>query len=226
MGELNKIKINTRIEVVKLGDLEYYISSIQDIIGDILYIGMPTLRSHPLVLTPGDKVTVRFPGISERYQFTSTYINFVKDPIVLYRLTMPNDIKRIQQRRYARVETLLEVFVAEIPKKGQEENYIKLNALDISGGGMKLLMKLMSYKTYAVAKELMVRFNITDNVNKQIEIKTKVRVVRKDQLPSQERLGKELFYSFGIEFIELDEKLRQKIVSFIFREMAMRRRDR
>ena len=226
MGELNKIKINTRIEVVKLGDLEYYISSIQDIIGDILYIGMPTLRSHPLVLTPGDKVTVRFPGISERYQFTSTYINFIKDPILLYRLTMPNDIKRIQQRRYARMEMLLEVFVAHIPEKGEEENYIRVNALDISGGGMKLLMKLISYKTYAVAKELMVRFNITDNVNKQIEIKTKVRVVRKDQLPSQERLGKEVFYSFGIEFIELDEKLRQKIVSFIFREMAMRRRDR
>jgi|OM-RGC.v1.013487680 c-di-GMP-binding flagellar brake protein YcgR len=215
------LKINTRIEIAKVGSLEYYTSSIQDIKDDVLYIGMPTLCSDPLVLTPGQKVTVRFPGISERYQFSSTFLSFVKDPIVLYRLTMPNEIKRIQQRNYFRVDTLLEVFVSEIPEIGEEENYIKANALDISGGGMKLLIKLLPDQTYHVGKELLVKFNITANNDELVEIKTRVRIVREDQLATQTRPGQRLG-CYGVSFVGLSEKFREKIISFIFRIMAVR----
>ena len=229
MGKSNQIKINTKIELQRIGDSEYFASSIQDIKDDILYISMPTLFSQetlfaqPLVLVPGEEVKVRFPGTSESFVFTSTFIDAVKDPIVLYRLTMPNAIKRIQQRNYVRVETLLEVFVAEIPEIGEEPNYYKVNALDISGGGMRLLMELLSDKPYTVGKELLVKFYISEQENRETEVRTKIQVRRKDLLPTLAKHEKQLLYSFGVEFIEISEKLRQEIIKFIFRKMAMRR---
>ena len=227
--EKSEIKINTKIELQRVGDSEYFASSIQDIRDDVLYISMPTLFSQetlfaqPLVLVPGEEVKVRFPGTSESFVFTSTFINAVKSPIVLYRLTMPNAIKRIQQRNYVRVETLLEVYVAEIPENGEEPNYNKINALDISGGGMRLLMEIVSDKPYIVGKELLVKFYISENNNSEIEVRTKIRVKRKDLLPTRARQDQQLLYSFGVEFIEMSENLRQKIIRFIFRKMAMRR---
>ena len=228
MGK-SEIKINTKIELQRMGDSEYYSSSIQDIRDDVLYISMPTLFSQetlfaqPLVLVPGEEVKVRFPGTSESFVFTSTFVNAVKAPIVLYRLSMPTAIKRVQQRNYVRVETLLEVYVAEIPEKGEEPNYSKINALDISGGGMKLLMEIVSEKQYVVGKELMVKFYINENDNSEIEVMSKVCVRRKDLLPTRAKHDQQLLYSFGVEFIEMSEKLRQKIIRFIFRKMAMRR---
>ena len=228
MGK-SEIKINTKIEVQRIDDSEYFSSSIQDIRDDVLYISMPTLFSQqtlfaqPLVLVPGEEVKVRFPGISESYVFTSTFINAVKAPMVLYRLTMPNAIKRIQQRNYVRVETLLEVFIAEIPEKGEEPDYNKVNALDISGGGMRLLMEIVSEKQYVVGKELMVKFYIGENDSSESEVRTKVCVRRKDLLPTRAKHDQQLLYSFGVEFVEMSENLRQKIIRFIFRKMAMRR---
>ena len=218
----NAIKINTRIEVARMGGIDYYSSTIQDIKGDYIYITIPTLCTQPLVLSQGEEVTVRFPGTSGMYVFNSICVGAIREPIIMYSLTMPKDIKRIQQRKHVRVETLLDVFVAEIPEKGLEPNYLMVNALDISGGGLRLLMELLSDKSYNIGKELMVKFHITDNSNKEIEVVTKVRVVRKDLLPTYSKQDEELLYSFGVEFLELSEKLREKIISYIFRKMAIR----
>ena len=216
------IKINTRIDVARLGDTEYYSAAIQDLKGDVFYITIPTLSSRPLVLSQGEELTVKFPGSSGIYIFNSSCTGAVREPIIMYVLTMPKDIKRIQQRKFVRVETLLEVHVAEIPEKGKDITYNMVNALDISGGGMRLMMELLSEKAHDIGKELMVRFSITDNSNKPLEIKTKVRVVRKELLPTYSKPGEELLYSFGVEFLELNSKIREIIIGFIFRKMAMK----
>ncbi|WP_066637232.1 flagellar brake protein [Desulfolucanica intricata] len=210
--EQDIMKINTKIDIARLGDNNYYHSSIQDLDEKYLYIALPTFMSQPLILLPGETVTVRFTGPSECFIGTCKVIGFKKDSISMFRLTKPNNLERVQQRKFFRYATLMDVFYADIPGEGNNPEYIHAKALDISGGGMKLLLN----KPYSVGSQLLLKFQITGKNGDFQEIQSKVRVIRKEaSRPEQDK-----YHIMGVEFIELTETQRCKIIGYIYREMA------
>lgn len=214
---IDKLKKYTTVEVSRWYKNDYYVSSVQEMNDQEIYITLPVFMSQPLILERGEKIKVRFLGKDEYFVFDSTVKDIINDSCFLYCIVRTASVERVQQRRFVRFVTLKPIFFANIPENNNKPQYFEGNSLDISGGGMKLLIN----KLYEIGNELLLKFTITNSKGAYKEVEAKVRVVRKG-VPQP---GQTKYHILGVEFVDLHEELRSQIISFVFREMARVRRN-
>lgn len=204
------LAINQRIMVALEGTDEYYVSSVEDITADTVYIAVPYRRQVPLMLSPGDRVTVQFTGENECFSFTTTVTDRREDRILLYGLAFPDEIKRIQRRRDVRLCLLMDVQYAEVPEGDTEPVFKAGQALDISAGGMRLVCD----KEYPLGTVLLVKFRLPLR-NSFFETVARAEVVRTEPVA----LEKKRLYHCGVKFLDMPQSHKDKIFSFIFWKM-------
>lgn len=210
------LKVNQKVEVARSGEGEFYPALIQDVADDFFCITIPYLRGMPLVLVPGEQVDVRVIESDAAYFFTAAVLGRRRDEIPLYGLSIPTEVKRIQRRRFARVETLLEVWYAPVPQGDEAPAFRQGWAVNLSGGGLCLGT---DYR-FEIGDQILLRFTL-DLGERRLEVATQGRIVRRDVM-SEGSPGSG--YRYGVEFLDLPMREQDLICRYVFRKMAERRR--
>ncbi|MCG9967963.1 flagellar brake domain-containing protein [Pelotomaculum terephthalicicum JT] len=208
------IKINQNIRVARLNsEDDWYASSVQDVNEREFCIAVPVKESRPLVLSKGDQVKVSFIADMTRYEFTTMTRGRRHDNIPLFVLAMPEDYTRVQLREFVRVPTTLEVKYARLPLEGKEPVFIKTDSLDLSGGGMRILIK----SDLAAETRLMIKFAVPLKTGPQ-DIDVVGRVLR-TWVDERTRLRQA-----AIQFVKISRKQEDLITRFLFNRMSEQRR--
>jgi len=217
VSPLRELSIAQKLYVARAGEEEWYVSSLQDLNENGLYIAMPYLRGGALVLSPGEEIQVRFVRENGVYLFTSRVLARKHETVPLYLIAYPAEVQRIQQRRFVRLPILLDVLYAPVPEKPDEQPvWVKGRTADLSGGGMRLRVP----EPLPVGTRLLLKFYLPWE-KKPVEMALQGRVVRTEVTEGREP-GEKLYF-LGIEFVDIRRRDQDEIIRFIFRKMAERR---
>jgi len=211
LPDLPELKIRQKIMVARKGENQWYASAVQDIRNSELYIEMPTQKAHVLVLYPGIEAEIKFFGKDASFVFTTLCHGKTSDSIPLYRLAPPQDIRRIQQRRFVRWPTAIEVFYALPPEKNRRPGYKKGTAVDISGGGMKLKVG----EPVPEGASLLLKFSLPSKKETK-EISVVGKVIRLWTIET----GSKATYHAALEFTDISRTQQDYIINYIFSRMA------
>ena len=149
-----------------------------------------------LILNKGDDIhLIKYGNEGSVYELSCKVIDRkIEGNIRLSRLSEPYDIKKIQRRNYVRVETIR---VIKCFRKDEEFNAL---ILDLSGSGMEI----KSNKKLETDEEI-VSFIKTDDG----EFMVKGKIIRVEETSFNQ-------YSLGIEFMDIEERTREKIIKLVF----------
>lgn len=192
-----KLEINDNV-VLNYEDLTYK-STIQDIKEDCYVINLPLGEGEYLTLEDGAEIELGIVKDSGYYILKSEIINrLMEDGKPFYRITIPVMKKKIERRDFVRISLLDYIFY-----KTDSTAWTKAMILDLSGGGMKLVIK----EKVKLGDKLQVGL-VLGNESFQLEGKV-VRVVVNEMRENV----------CGIEFIHLTERIRDRIIAKIFIEL-------
>jgi len=219
MVDLN-LRINGRIEVIDYDSDVNYKSNIQDITEDGILITIPMKEGKYLPLNKSESVSIIYYEEKEVYQFEADVLGRTIDVIPVIILSNPKNIRIIQRRNYVRV-TILKVIkclnidrelatkdVSRIEGVTSAHKFKEATLLDLSGGGMRIKTELKLH----LNDVLIIRLPLIDE-----EIMIKTRVVRCEE--KQDNLR-----AYGLRFLDLEEKNRDKIIKYIFHIMREQRK--
>jgi PilZ domain. len=137
------LKVGKEIEIeIKRGNhQEYCRTKIMDLDEEGVYIEYPVnIETEKLVyLANGDQLQVTFFAEDQKmYQFLTTVIGRVREPIPLLRLLppKPEDYRQMQRRRFVRVQRAVDVSVH--PKFDEFSPFVSLTT-DVSAGGASII---------------------------------------------------------------------------------------
>ena len=199
--------VNNRVEII--WNKEAYKSTIQDIKNKEFAISIPTRDGEYLPLKAGDTVEVLYYLDLNIFQFDSKVIGRAVEGIPVIFLEVPEKYTVVQRRQYFRVNKFDFIEIAlynklyndgDIEINHGEKIIRKVVLLDISGGGMKI--------------KLDEQVSLNDTIHcvlktpkEDIDVYGKVVRIEKDELNS---------YLCGISFIDLTQKMRDKIIQYTF----------
>lgn len=195
----------------KKNDAQQYTSRIEEFIHDHMIIAMPMEKGYPVFHGRGNVFYGKVFDGSGVHSFKSTFVDKKMSHLPIWIVTMPVDIKKVQQRSFVRFDIALPV-VIEYPLDDEPDEVVSLKLItkDLSGGGLQVIcnqkMKL------GQTMELMLDFPDYGN------FRINGQVVRIHQ-PQAER---KLFW-IGIKFSGISESIRDKISRFIFRKQLEQR---
>ncbi|MBU3214243.1 flagellar brake domain-containing protein [Clostridium estertheticum] len=136
-------KLNKKLEI--LVDEKYFNSNVQDVTEDYIAISIPTNSGEYLPLSNGSIIDVIYYEEENIYKFSSTIIGRKFENIPILLLAKPEEIKKIQRRRYVRVpliKTAKYINLKNEPKVNlstiDDSKYLKAVLVDLSGGGMRV----------------------------------------------------------------------------------------
>ena len=177
-------------------------------ISDISEAEMTVMAIYDEELIPLRKnlpVDVYFNGEHAVYKFKSKVKKRYKDPIPLIVLSIPQEIKRIQRRQYFRLKVNKNIYyklAKNDEDKQKKEDYKKTQIVDISGGGVKMVLN------NDLKKGDIIQILLKIDCLKQTPITGKV--VR--FITSEDGYTK----FAGIKFIDIKRSIQDKIIGWIF----------
>jgi len=214
LAEKKWLRINQNILVTRAGgEDDWYASSVQDINDREFCISMPAKESIPLILMSGEAVKISFIYDNSRFEFETRVKGRRHDNVPLYVLTLPKEYKKVQLRKFARVPVIMEVCYARIPEEGKQPVFNRGDCLDLSGGGIRLLIK----EDYPVDTRLIIKFTLPFKTGPE-EIEAVGRVVR-TWSHEQVRLQ-----HVAVEFVKIYRRQQDLIVRYILSKMSEQRR--
>ncbi|SKA72646.1 c-di-GMP-binding flagellar brake protein YcgR, contains PilZNR and PilZ domains [Clostridium sp. USBA 49] len=212
MGYDLKFQINNKIEIVY--DDNYYKSNIEDVQDKFISINIPRKGENYIPFRKGDKLECIYYYENNIYKFYTYVIDRKIDNIPIILINYPSEIFRIQRRKFVRVPVLYSILYSKLNKRNNEAKLIKnltkddesfkATMIDLSGGGMKLKVK----EDIKIGDIIIAYIPI-----KGEEIKVEGEIVR------VEKDGKSRLNICGVNFINLENRLREKIIKFIFEIM-------
>ncbi|MBX4265201.1 flagellar brake protein [Clostridium estertheticum] len=136
-------KLNKKLEI--LVDEKYFNSNVQDVTEEYIAISIPTNSGEYLPLSSGSIIDVIYYEEENIYKFSSTIIGRKFENIPILLLAKPEEIKKIQRRKYVRVpliKTAKYINLKNEPKVNlstiDSSKYLKAVIIDLSGGGMRV----------------------------------------------------------------------------------------
>lgn len=204
-------QINKKLEII-CEDGAIAKSVIQEVDEDLIYIGIPMYGGLYYPLKQGDLIEGYYSDDKGNiYKFKTAVIGRKYDKIPLIIINKPTDISKVQRRRYVRVEYVTEISYAVVNNYSENaknkvllEEFIKAYSVDISGGGMRA--KLSSQ--LKLGDYVMVSLPIE---NQELVICCKVVRVQRDE--------ESKMFICGLAFEDIDARVREKIIEFIFKAM-------
>ncbi len=209
------LSINQNIElVVKEGQFQgSYNSKVADIVDDEIFIMSIYKREELIPLRVGIKVDVLYEGDSAFYSLSSEITGRKKEPLPMLSIKLTDNIERIQRRSFFRVQinkNIQYISLKEQRKKETQPRFKETTAIDLSGGGLLMVLK----DELKVNDRLLFKLDIED-FDKLVEGKIVRIKYNKDGYSK----------TAGIEFVDIDRKDRDKIISYLFNyQRKLRRR--
>jgi c-di-GMP-binding flagellar brake protein YcgR len=189
-------------------------SRIEEVTSTQIICAMPMIKGRPLILQLGTKFYGKAVIDGVVYLFFSTLLDKKMFPLPVWIIDLPNDIQRIQQRSFVRVDAMLPVEVSPLAEKNDEgideAAPLKVITKDISGGGAQLILN--------EPVEIGTRLSLVIEVPDMEPIETIGEVIRVEK-PKQDR---KLFW-IGIKFLDIQETFRNKLIKFIFKKQLEQR---
>jgi c-di-GMP-binding flagellar brake protein YcgR len=198
-----------KVEIIereaKHPDDRLFYSRIEAIETAVLSIAVPYADKRFMNPVPGRRFDGRVTTGSCAYCFESGLIDVVHDPVPLWRIDWPVDIVKIQMRSFVRLNVHLGI-------KVELGDRMSVNALtkDISGGGIQFLLP----KPLSIGEDT----KITLPLSEKTMVEAKGEVVR--IIPPPLESG---HYGIGVKFTAIDERARDGIIKYIFRQQVQRR---
>ncbi|MDT8900174.1 flagellar brake protein [Anaeroselena agilis] len=187
-----------------------YSSRIEDIGAASMTIAAPYRRGAYLPPWPGRKLSIRVAADSCAYLFNANLLQTVEDPIPLWIISPPADLKKIQMRSYVRIHDVLDVKL-ELIEEQDGSLVIATLTKDISAGGLRVALN----KPLPPGAKL----KITLPLPGVGTIETLGEVIR--DIPPEEPGER---HAAAIEFKDIKERERGEIVKYIFRKQVERRK--
>lgn len=206
------LNVNQLVEIYTSRTLRgpHYRSRIEEIAPTHLTIAMPFDKGFPVFMAPGATIYGKIITDSAPYLFSSHFIEKQMTPVPIWMIAVPNELVKIQQREFVRIDAKLHVTATMIEQE-EESTPIKLLVNDISGGGIRLVCP----HPYPIGTNLLLAFELPD----EEYIETIGQVVRVEQ-PQPDRT---LFW-IGIKYIGMKERERNKIIKYVFQKQLERHR--
>ena len=185
-------------------------SRIEDIDDKYMTIAAPYRQKFFLPPHIGSMYTGRIAAQGCAYVFTVELLEYIDQPIQLWRTTFPSDIKRVQLRNFVRIDIILDVILEPVLKESHSGPIVTVTK-DISASGIRVLMASpLPEKTIL-------------NISLPLEGGTIVHAVGQVMriIPPEEEYHK---YEMAISFTQIDEKIRGQIIKYIFRKQIERKK--
>jgi len=208
-AKLDLLKVGDKIELLRIDSLQNkisYPSQVLDILDDdILVIRGPLHKNDFVFVSRKEKIRIIFVVKDKgKYQFDAEILNINYEGVYSLKIRRISDITKHQLRKYFRFEVSIPVKKYFTIIEDNEEKILEENCRtkDISGGGMKL------YTNY--------QHNVGDIITCEFEvdkhlITTKAKVVRVEEVDTFE-----FDFALGVEFKDIEERNRDRIIKFIF----------
>ncbi|WP_255451445.1 flagellar brake protein [Sporomusa sp. KB1] len=207
--------MNQRIKVIvpdRSGLAEQYRSRIEDITAENMVIAMPMSKGVPVMLQQGDIFFGRTVINHMAFEFTSSLLSRQINPLPVWTIVLPYNIKKIQQRAFVRIDLNILVQIRAIDADEMlDDTIINASTKDISGGGVQIV----TGHKWPVGTKLMVTIHYPQIGALTLESEV-VRVFQ-----PQHELA---VFWVGIRFLEIAEKDRSNIIKFIFKKQLEQRR--
>jgi c-di-GMP-binding flagellar brake protein YcgR len=211
MPEKVKFLVNSKIEIA-WNDV-YYKSTIEGSDSRTISISIPIKDGEYVPLRIGDTIEVIYYHEQDIYKFNTRVINRKSDVIPIIILEYPNEVFKVQRRKFVRVPIVCYIVYSKIGKQEGGRVVISTHGspkelkgimVDLSGGGTRIKL----HEKLEKGDVLLINMPLgKDNIS------VKGEIVRVDF----EELNK--LYVSGISFIDLDERTRDKLIKYIFQEM-------
>lgn len=199
---MQKLKINQKVEVEFEEDTypDIYLSKVADFVDAGIVITGLYQHGAPLAVKKDDIIHVYFTTDRAAYEFESVVLQRIKEPLPFILIKEPEKLNRIQRRDYFRLE-LDGIVELQQEKKDGSVNKKEVKLVDISGGGLQIKTKF----NLEAGNKIKISFKKLLKLDNLI----KGKIVRK---------SKEDFevYKYGIEFIDISDSDREKIIQWIF----------
>ena len=232
----NVIKVGDKIDLVRTnvgetGDRKVYKSQIYDMVGkEQLKIAMPQMKGKLLLLQLDAVYKMQFYSATGLYECKGKIVDRYKsDNVYVAVVDIVSSLKKIQRREFYRLSCLLdaEIHVLEEEELKLEDinqilmlqdeikpEYEYAAIVDISGGGGRLVtdcdVEEGSYVT--------VKFKTLFKGNHQeYELLAKVLTRRKLENKKKE-------YEIRVEFDQMENNIREKLIKYIFEEERKKRK--
>lgn len=167
-------------------------------------------KSVPVFLLSGQKFLGKFNTPAGLYHFTCIYQDKRLNPLPVWIISHPFDIKKIQQRAFVRIDTKLKIQVQAVAESGETNSHTVFTK-DISGGGMQVISKF----PYVIGQKIFIAFELPELG----AICTVAEVVR-----SVKQQSDFVVFYIGLKFIDIPERDRNKIIKYIFHKQLENRR--
>ncbi|WP_281241473.1 flagellar brake protein [Sporomusa acidovorans] len=206
--------MNQRIAIIvpeRGGLAQQYHSRVEDITIDHMVIAMPMSKAFPVLLQRGEVFFGRTVINGLAYEFTSSLLAKQMNPLPVWVIALPYNIKKIQQRAFVRIDAVLPVQFKEIINDEVLDETVSAFTKDISGGGVQMVTE----RRWPIGTRMLVTIDYPDIGPLTI----KSEVVRVHQPQSELTV-----FWIGIRFAEINEKDRNTIIRFIFKKQLEQRR--
>ncbi len=225
------LRINQNLEIASLDEDIYYKTIVQDLSPETFSVAVPISKGRYFLPKEGENIKGRLIIEDSFYNFETTVSGRVRvGNIRLLVLKNPESFFRTQRRNYYRLPVFVEMEYSLLPEdkgalshkkkttgfgKGLAADTVsKASTLDIGGGGIKF----SAGERLAAGAILKVRLFLEDKQGKQQTIVEAIGRIVRVQHPENRREK----YTYSMEFVEIKETVRDKIINFIFASMRGR----
>ncbi len=202
MSDGLKFTINSKVEI-SWND-SYYKSNIEDVTTDeTIAISIPIRDGQYVPLRKGEQVEVLYYYDKDIYKFYTAVVDRKVDGIPVILLAYPKEVFKVQRRRFVRIPI---VCIIEYAKLEESLKYKALKAVmvDLSGGGMRV--------------KLSEQVNLGDKLKAAIPIGADLLEVN-GEVVRIEKDADDKRNICGISFVDLEDRVREKIIRHIFQKM-------
>ena len=208
----NFFKVNQRLGIMlpKEKTMEQYSSRVEEVDEGKLIIAMPMSKGLPVMLENGGGFYAKVFAETGIYGFNSSLLQKRISPLPVWIVSIPKEMKKIQQRAFVRLDVSLPVTLEYDTEADDEPVLMKASTKDIGGGGLQLITE----QPLQIGKNFLVYIELPDNE----AIQAKIEIVRCYK-PMEDR---DLYWS-AVKFVEINENYRDKIIRFIFRKQLEQR---
>lgn len=211
MDPINVLKIGTLVEMEVINNVydgELFLTKISDIDEDYetLDLNLPMENRQYVIARNGEQVKVSVKKDDGIYCFKAKIQYRTLNPYAHIRVDFPKKLIKEQRRQFFRMPVNLMISL----KKEEDEKPKQGVSIDLSGGGFCLISRALFEKNDTVIMD----FNLTNGLKLE-ELKGIVKW----------RINKsENQYEYGIEFLNLDNKLREMLISYLFELQRSRKK--
>lgn len=209
------LRVNRRVQLATKERPRFpYFSLIEDVSEQTLIVDNPMEKGALVSIPIGSEVTCSLQVENAIYSFQSQVLDRREEgKLSLLVLAKPESLDRIQRRQFFRFKAALPLRFRPLDdlQATSTAPYQEALTKDISGGG------LLFSATFPLSKE-----SIVDLLIEVPQKKESVSVPCVGRVVVVKGEGREKDY--GVEYVLIEEKDREKIVRFIFEEQAKQRR--